>query len=537
LPPSNPLPGFSITLGFTIIYLTVIVLVPIGALALKALGLSWKELWELGTNERAMAAYELSLGASLAAALINAAFGSLLAWVLARYSFPGRRLLDGLIDFPFALPTAVAGLTLASLFSDHGWLGQYLAPLGIKGAFSRLGVVIALTFVGLPFSVRTIQPEIESLDQDVQEAAKCLGAGRWRRFAKVTAPTLLPTVLTGFGLSFARPDAGGHAAGSVRLYRGHLRGVGAADLLFRAAADPEHAARLGGQIQPTMNAPADAISAAPAKPAQRAARDPVHWLLITVALLFAAVFLVLPLANVFAQALAAGFGPYWRALAEPDTLSAIRLTMIIAAVSVPLNAVFGVAASWAISKFEFRGKTFLLSLIDLPFSISPVVAGLLFVLLFGVNGLLGHWLEAHHVRILFALPGMVLATIFVTFPYVARELIPIMRTQGREQEEAALTLGASGWKTFWHVTLPSVKWGLFYGIVLCNARAMGEFGAVSVVSGHIAGQTDTLPLRVEKLYNEFDPVAPFAVATLLALLALATMLLKALLEWKTRHEP
>jgi sulfate transport system permease protein len=202
--PSNPLPGLSLTLGITVVYLTVIVLVPIGALALKALGLSWKELWELATNERAMASYRLSLGASLAAALINAAFGSLLAWVLARYSFPGRRLLDGLIDFPFALPTAVAGLTLASLFCDHGWLGQYLAPLGIQGAFSRLGVVIALTFVGLPFSVRTIQPEIETLDQDVQEAAQCLGAGRWRRFATVTAPTLLPTVLTGFGLSFAR---------------------------------------------------------------------------------------------------------------------------------------------------------------------------------------------------------------------------------------------------------------------------------------------------------------------------------------------
>jgi sulfate transport system permease protein len=202
--PTNPLPGLSITLGFTVVYLTVIVLVPIGALALKALGLSWKELWELATNERAMAAYKLSLGASLAAALINAVFGTLLAWVLARYSFPGRRLLDGLIDFPFALPTAVAGLTLASLFSDHGWLGQYLAPLDIHGAFSRLGVVIALTFVGLPFAVRTIQPEIETLDQDVQEAAKCLGAGRWRRFATVTAPTLLPTVLTGFGLSFAR---------------------------------------------------------------------------------------------------------------------------------------------------------------------------------------------------------------------------------------------------------------------------------------------------------------------------------------------
>jgi sulfate transport system permease protein len=202
--PGNPLPGFSITLGFTIIYLTVIVLVPIGALALKTLGLSWKELWELATNERAMAAYRLSLGASLAAALINAVFGSLLAWVLVRNPFPGRRLLDGLVDFPFALPTAVAGLTLASLFSEHGWLGQFLVPLGIKGAFSRLGVVIALTFVGLPFSVRTIQPEIETLDPSVQEAAKCLGASRWRRFAMITAPTLLPTVLTGFGLSFAR---------------------------------------------------------------------------------------------------------------------------------------------------------------------------------------------------------------------------------------------------------------------------------------------------------------------------------------------
>ncbi len=272
------------------------------------------------------------------------------------------------------------------------------------------------------------------------------------------------------------------------------------------------------------------------KTEQSTSRDLSHWLLIAVAVLFSAVFLVLPLVNVFAQALAAGLGPYWKALTDPDTLSAIRLTLIIAAISVPLNAVFGVAASWAIAKFEFRGKAVLLSLMDLPFSISPVVAGLLFVLLFGINGLLGHWLEAHHVRVLFALPGMVLATIFVTFPYVARELIPIMRAQGREQEEAALTLGAGGWKTFWHVTLPSVKWGLFYGIVLCNARAMGEFGAVSVVSGHVAGQTDTLPLRVEKLYNEFDPVAPFAVATLLALLAVATMLLKALLEWKTRRE-
>jgi sulfate/thiosulfate transport system permease protein len=202
--PSNPLPGFPLTLGFTVFYLTVIVLAPIAALGLKALRLPWAQLWEMASNERARAAYELSLGASLAAALVNALFGSLLAWVLVRYQFPGRRLLDGLIDFPFALPTAVAGLTLANLFSTHGWLGQFLAPMGIKGAFTRLGVVIALTFVGLPFSVRTLQPVVETLDAGVEEAAACLGAGRLRTFVSVIAPTLLPTVLTGFGLSFAR---------------------------------------------------------------------------------------------------------------------------------------------------------------------------------------------------------------------------------------------------------------------------------------------------------------------------------------------
>ncbi|MGA2751518.1 MAG: sulfate ABC transporter permease subunit CysW [Verrucomicrobiota bacterium] len=262
----------------------------------------------------------------------------------------------------------------------------------------------------------------------------------------------------------------------------------------------------------------------------------VKWSLIALAAIFLAIFLLLPLINVFAQAFARGWSPFWRALSDPDTGSAVRLTLMVAAISVPLNAVFGLTAAWAIAKFDFRGKALLLTLIDLPFAISPVVAGLLFVLLFGANGWMGPWLEAHHLKVIFAPPGMVLATLFVTFPYVARELIPVMHSQGREQEEAALTLGAGGWQTFWRVTLPSVKWGLFYGIILCNARAMGEFGAVWIVSGHIAGETDTLPLRVDKLYNEFDPVAPFAVATLLGLLAVATMLLKAFLDWKGRRE-
>ena len=225
-----------------------------------------------------------------------------------------------------------------------------------------------------------------------------------------------------------------------------------------------------------------------------------------------------------------------RALSEPDALAAIRLTLLVAALTVPLNLVFGVAAAWAITKFEFRGKQLLITLIDLPFSVSPVVAGLVFVILFGMQGYFGEWLMDRDIRIIFAVPGIALATVFITFPFVARELIPIMQAQGSDQEQAALTLGATGWQTFWHVTLPSVKWGLLYGIILCNSRAMGEFGAVSVVSGHITGQTDTMPLRVEKLNNEFQGPAAFAVASLLALLALLTLFLKTYLEWKQHRE-
>lgn len=262
----------------------------------------------------------------------------------------------------------------------------------------------------------------------------------------------------------------------------------------------------------------------------------VKWLLIGIGLTFTLVFLFLPLLNVFVQALSKGVAAYGLALREDDTWASIRLTLCVAAISVPMNLVFGVAAAWAVAKFEFRGKALLITLIDLPFAISPVVSGLIFVVLFGLQGFFGKWLDAHDIRIIFALPGIVLATLFVTFPFVARELIPAMQATGTEQEQAALTLGASGWQAFWHVTLPSVKWGLLYGIILCNARAMGEFGAVSVVSGHIAGLTETMPLRVEKLYNEYNAAAAFTVASLLAILALLTLGVKTLLEWKTERE-
>jgi len=262
----------------------------------------------------------------------------------------------------------------------------------------------------------------------------------------------------------------------------------------------------------------------------------VRGALIGTALLFLVVFIFLPLGVVFAQALAKGLSTYWDSLRQPDALAAMRLTLIAAVIAVPLNLVFGVAAAWAIGKFEFVGKSLLITLIDLPFSVSPVVSGLIYVLLFGAQGWLGPWLMKHDLQIIFAVPGIVLATIFVTFPFVARELIPLFQAQGQEEEEAALALGASGWQTFFRVSLPNIKWGLLYGVILCNARAMGEFGAVSVVSGHIRGRTNTMPLHIEILYNEYQFVAAFAVASLLALLALTTLVVKSAVEWKSRRQ-
>ena len=262
----------------------------------------------------------------------------------------------------------------------------------------------------------------------------------------------------------------------------------------------------------------------------------VRWSLTAAALAFLGAFLVLPLISVFAEALAKGVAAYGRALVTPEALAAIRLTLLAAGIAVPLNLVFGVAAAWAIARFRFPGRSLLLTLIDLPFAVSPVIAGMIYVLVFGAQGWLGPWLAERDVAVIFAVPGIILATVFVTFPFVARELIPLMEEQGAEDEEAAIVLGASGWQTFRRVTLPNIRWGLVYGVILCNARAMGEFGAVSVVSGHIRGATDTMPLHVEILYNEYDFVGAFAVASLLALLALVTLAAKTLVEWRLRRD-
>ena len=298
-----------------------------------------------------------------------------------------------------------------------------------------------------------------------------------------------------------------------------------------------------------MAGPATSLAAKPARTTPgtpRVIRNPlwVRVVFMTIALLFVGCFLVLPLAAVFTEALRKGLGAYFKAFTDPDALSAIRLTLMTAAIAVPANLVFGVAASWCIAKFDFRGKSLLTTLIDLPFAVSPVISGLIYVLIFGLQGWLGpylgagdhpwfgEWFNRQDIKIIFAVPGIVLATIFVTFPFVARELIPLMQSQGTDEECAAITLGASGWQTFWRVTVPNIKWGLFYGVILCNARAMGEFGAVSVVSGHIRGETNTMPLHIEILYNEYNYVAAFAVSSLLAMLALVTLVLKSFIEWR-----
>ncbi|MCM3706335.1 MULTISPECIES: sulfate ABC transporter permease subunit CysW [Cytobacillus] len=279
------------------------------------------------------------------------------------------------------------------------------------------------------------------------------------------------------------------------------------------------------------------LSNAPLK-SSREAKDPVwvQWLLISIALIFLGLFLILPLVTVFVQAFEKGLTVYLEAITNPDALSAIKLTLLVAIIAVPLNAFFGIMAAWAITKFHFKGKNLLITLIDLPFAVSPVIAGLIFVLLFGSQGLFGEWLFERDIKIIFAVPGIVLATIFVTIPFIARELIPLMQAQGTAEEEASITLGAGGWKTFWHVTMPNIKWALLYGMILCNARAIGEFGAVSVVSGHIRGLTNTMPLHIEILYGEYQFAAAFAVASLMSIMAIFTLIIKNILEWHGKKE-
>ena len=577
-PRGRVLPGFGLGLGTSLLYLSLLVLLPLAACGLKAAELSPDEFRAAVWNDRAVAAYQLTFGASLQAALFNVPLGLIVAWTLVRYEFPGKRIVDALVDVPFALPTAVAGLVYGSLYVKTGWLGQFLVPLGFEGAFSTTGIVLVLVFTGFPFVVRTVQPVLEDMDAEYEQAAATLGASKWQTFRRVILPALVPPTLTGFTLAFARAIG---EYGSVIFVSSNIRGqteiapvlivsrleefaykeaaavavlllcvsfllLGAVNLLERWA-QPGSAPKL---VRWPLNKLGQGFEAATVWAAGQGVVKligkvfaPVGWFVIrhlkrlmigaTVVILGALV--AVPLANVFAQAFSQGPWKYVEFLVnDPDTRHAMFLTAIVAPLAVAMNTVFGIAAAYTVARFRFPGRTLLTTLIDLPFSVSPVVAGLVLVLVFGGQSPLGTWLKDHGFQVIFSPPGLVLATAFVTFPFVARELLPVMEATGPDEELAARSLGANAWQMFWRVTLPNIKWGLLYGVILCNARAMGEFGAIYVVSGRIAGQTDTMPLRVEKLIQEYNQPAAFAVASLLTLLALVTLGAKAALEKKVQ---
>jgi len=576
------LPGFGLGLSTTLLYLTLLVLLPLGAAVAKAMELSWAELTAAISSERAIAAYRLTFWASFIAAAINVGLGVVVAWTLVRYEFPGKRVVDALVDVPFALPTAVAGLIYASLYVKDGWLGQFLVPIGFEAAYSRTGIVLVLVFTGFPFVVRTVQPVLEDLDKEAEEAAETLGATRWQIFRHIIVPILIPPVLTGFTLAFARAIG---EYGSVIFISSNMPFTTEIAPVLIISRLEEFAYREAAAIALALLSVSFLLlvvinvlerwsqpGSAPrlvqlgVKTMLQVFMLPLTWLtrrwsprvmaglwlqplrtreanvmvprfLILATLTIIAVLVVVPLASVFAQAFSTGTRAYWSYLIDdPETRHSIFLSLMVAPLAVAMNTLFGIAAAYTIARFRFPGRTVLTTLIDLPFSVSPVVAGLAFVLLFGLHAPLGAWLKAHGYQVIFAPPGLVLATAFVTVPFVARELIPVLEAQGSDEEVAARSLGANGWQMFWRVTLPNIRWGLIYGVILCNARALGEFGAIYVVSGRVGGKTDTMPLRVEKLFQEYNQPAAFALASLLTLLALVTLVLKVAVEHRLRAE-
>ncbi len=548
------IPGFGISMGVTIAMLSSLVLIPMASLFIRAGALDFGEFIEIVSAPQVVSGYVVSLSCAFVSALVNVVVGLALAWVLVRYDFPGKKLMDGLIELPFALPTAVAGISLTCLYSDQGWIGSLFAKAGIKIAYTRVGITIAMIFVGIPFVVRSVQPVLEKLDREYEEAASMLGAGKAYTFFRVTFPELFPALLAGFGLTFAR---GIGEYGSVVFIAGNIpyQTQIAPLLIMMKLEQYKYADAVAialvlliisfllmliiNSVQIYMqrfSRTGDGTNSIQKmiEPHKDEDSQWLKYLLITVCSLFMFVMLVLPLLVVIINALQDGWEVYRESVLDEYTIKALYLTLTATVSAVAVNTVFGIFASYLLSKFYFRGRQVLAALIDIPFSVSPVIAGLVFILTFGNVGWMGDFLKEHGIKIVFAVPGVILATIFVTFPFVFRELFPVMNAQGKEEEEAAGLMGAGGFMIFRRITFPHIKWALIYGVILCTARAMGEFGAVSVISGHLRGKTNTLPLHVEILYNEFHTTAAFAVSSILVLLAIMILIARNLVEWKRK---
>ena len=541
--------GTALSLGFVTTFLTIMVVLPIAALVAASGEDGWRGFWEAISSPGAVAALKLTVAASFVVSLINAVLGTVTAWVLVRDDFRGKALMNAIIDLPFALPTIVAGLTLLALYGPK-------SPIGIDVAYTRTAIVLALMFVTLPFVVRTVQPVLRELDLEMEQAAKSLGASEGKTFRRVILPNILPGILSGVALAFAQ---GGRRVRLARDHHGqppvqdrgllrlHLRphrerrrdrggghrGRAARHLVRGAALDRSHPL-LHREARSCVGSTEHERAEASASPTPER-RNVRRLSLRLVAIVYLLAILVGPLTIVFWRTFEDGFGPAWEALSNPDTIHAFKLTLIITVIAVPVNTVFGIVCALAIVRRSFPGKGLLNAFIDLPLALSPVVVGLALYLLYGRDGWFGGWLDRHDIQFLFALPSMIVATIFVSLPFVAREVIPTLREIGDEQEQAAQTLGAGGWQTFWRITLPSIRWAVIYGVILTTARCLGEYGAVAVVSGRLQGQTETATLRVQEAYESFDLAGAYAISIVLALIAILVLVLMTVIRPREEH--
>ncbi len=550
------IPGFRLSLSVTVFLLMVLIIIPLVSVLAQAFRISPQKFAEILTDKAVLNAFATSLSMSCKAALINAVFGTLLAWVLVRYEFPGKRIVDGLIELPFAMPTAVCGITLSGLYSTSGLIGEPLSRIGIYVSYTKLGILTALVFVGIPFTVRSVIPVLEKLDGAYEEAAYTLGSGRFHTFYRVILPELMPAILTGFGLSFAR---GIGEYGSVIYISGnsakeHTQVISYIIMQKLNYMDYESATVIALVmliisflllflinrifIWQSLRTSGDVQSAGKSGGAAAFDNKRRGTVLIIISLLFVVLMLVMPLVSVIMNAFERGLPFFIESISTEYVRSAAAVTLLAVMFAVVVNTIAGLMASWLIGKFDFRGKQFLSTLIDIPFSVSPVIAGLSYIMMFGRLGWAYPALEwinntfGLDIQIVFALPGVVLATIFVTFPFVSREIIPVMNAEGRDEEEAAAMMGSSGFTIFRRITFPHIRWALVYGMILCMARALGEFGAVSALS-KTRGMTFTLPLEIDALYmsgNADSVTAAYGVSLLLVLAAVLVLILRAVFE-------
>lgn len=562
------IPGFGLTVGVTIAMLSVLIIIPLLSILGYSFTLSPAEFFEVISTPSTLRAFGTSIGCAAIAALINAVFGVVIAWVLTRYEFPGRRLVDGLVELPFAMPTAVAGITLSKMYAENGEIGSLFAPLGIQISYTHIGIVIALVFIGIPFVVRSVQPVLQDLDPAFEEAAHMLGASRALAFRRIILPELTPAILTGFGLALARgigefgsviyisgnsAKDGTQVVSYVIMQKLNAGSANYADaaaialvllvisfsLLFIINAIQLHASK-------RVSGLADSSAASGLAHGDVAGQGSkaLKVALMVLGLGFMLVMLVVPLCSVLVKSLGQGLDFYLASVSTSFVLSALRVTLIATICAVVVNTLFGLVASWALTKFTFRGQRVLTTLIDIPFSISPVIAGLAFVMTFGRTGWARPIVDSVNaalgtdISFVFSVPGVVLATIFVTFPFVVRELLPVMHSQGSDEEAAAALMGAKGLRIFRQITFPKIRWAMLYGIILCAARAFGEFGAVYALS-KTRGETFTLPLEVDALYMAGTPdsiTAAFAVSSILVILAIALLVARNVVEYRAKKK-